>query len=119
MRHDGGSGREGSGTGGEIVAFYRRACRVDEVVDGRAVAVEVEGLRLAIYREGDRIFALSGRCPHANGPMGLGWIEEGEAVCPLHRWRFRLTTGRCTTVRGESLHRFAAEVRDGEVWVCV
>ncbi len=103
------------------MAFYRRACRVDEVVDGRAVAVEVEveGLQLAIYREGDRIVALSGRCPHANGPMGLGWIEEGEAVCPLHRWRFRLTTGRCTTVRGESLHRFAAEVRDGEVWVCV
>jgi nitrite reductase/ring-hydroxylating ferredoxin subunit len=51
--------------------------------------------------------------------MGLGWIEEGEAVCPLHRWRFKLTTGRCTTVRGSSLHRFASEVRDGEVWVAV
>jgi nitrite reductase/ring-hydroxylating ferredoxin subunit len=101
------------------VAEFRRACRVEEIVDGRALAVELDGLRVAIYREGDRVFALMGRCPHANGPMGLGWIEEGEAVCPLHRWRFKLSTGRCTTVRGESLHRFSAEVRDGEVWVAV
>lgn len=101
------------------MAEYRRACRIDEIADGRAVAVELDGLRVAVYRAGEDVFALSGRCPHANGPMGLGWIEEGEAVCPLHRWRFKLTTGRCTTVRGESLHRFAAEVRDGEVWVAV
>jgi nitrite reductase (NADH) small subunit len=112
-------GRVGAVDRRRDVAEYRRVCRVEDVVDGRAVAIEVDGLRLAIYREGDRIFALSGRCPHENGPMGLGWIEEGEAVCPLHRWRFKLTTGRCTTVRGSSLHRFASEVRDGEVWVSV
>jgi nitrite reductase (NADH) small subunit len=102
-----------------IVAEFRRVCGVEDVTDGRALGVEVDGLRLAIYRNGDSIHALLARCPHENGPMDLGWIEEGEAVCPLHRWRFKLTTGRCTTVRGESLHRFASEVREGEVWVAV
>ena len=53
----------------------------------------------------------------AGGALGLGWVEEGEAVCPLHRWRFKLTTGRCTTVRGESVHAFRCEVRGDEVWV--
>ncbi len=101
------------------MAEYRRACRLDQITDGRAVSVEIEGLRIAIYREGDGIFALSGRCPHENGPMGMGWIEEGEAVCPLHRWRFKLATGRCTTARGHGLHRFAAELRGDEVWVAV
>ena len=101
------------------MAEFRRVCRVEDVTDGRALGVEVDGLRLAIYRMDDAIFALLARCPHENGPMDLGWIEEGEAVCPLHRWRFKLTTGRCTTVRGESLHRFASEVREGEVWVAV
>ena len=76
-----------------------------------------EGLRIAVFNDGGTFHALLGRCPHANGPMGHGWIEEGEAVCPLHRWRFKLATGRCTTVRGESLHRFRCEVRDGAVWV--
>src|SRR4051794_31807136 len=92
-------------------------CEVGDVPEGRARPVEVEGLRIAVFNEGGRHYALLGRCPHANGPMGLGWIEDGEAVCPLHRWRFKLATGRCTTVRGYSLHAFRCEVRDGTVWV--
>lgn len=92
-------------------------CRVDEVAEGRGRPVEVDGLRIAVFRHEGRFHALNGRCPHANGSLGLGWIEEGEAVCPLHRWRFRLADGRCTTVRGESVHAFRCEVRDGEVWV--
>jgi nitrite reductase/ring-hydroxylating ferredoxin subunit len=95
------------------------ACRVEDVPEGRALAVEVEGVRVAVFNDGGNIYALSGRCPHEGGSMGHGWIEEGEAVCPLHRWRFRLATGRCTTIRGESLHRFACEVREGKVWVRV
>jgi nitrite reductase/ring-hydroxylating ferredoxin subunit len=99
------------------MARFVAVCRVEDVPEGRALPVEVEGLRLAIYNQGGRFHVLWGRCPHANGPMGRGWIEEGEAVCPLHHWRFSLATGRCTTVRGYSLQRFACVVRDGHVWV--
>lgn len=91
-------------------------CRVDEVVDGRGHAVEVEGLPIAIFNDGGRFHVLIGRCPHAGGLLGQGWIEEGEAVCPLHRWQFKLETGRCTTIRGATVHRFRSEVRDGQVW---
>jgi nitrite reductase/ring-hydroxylating ferredoxin subunit len=49
--------------------------------------------------------------------LGLGWVEEGEAVCPLHRWRFKLSSGRCTTVPGDSVHRFRCEVRGDGVYV--
>ncbi len=79
--------------------------------------MEVDGLRLALFRDGGRVHALLGRCPHANGPMGRGWVEDGEAVCPLHRWRFQLATGRCSTEPGRSLHVFRTEVREGRVWV--
>src|SRR5262249_49514231 len=92
------------------MAAFVPVCRTDEVAEGRARAVEVDGLRLAVFNDGGTYHALLGRCPHENGPMGSGWIEDGEAVCPLHRWRFRLSSGRCTTVRGQSLHRFACEV---------
>lgn len=101
------------------MATFVRVCRADEVEPGRARGVEVNGLRIAVFNDQGSFHALQGRCPHANGPMGRGWIEEAEAVCPLHRWRFRLDSGRCTSVRGESLHRFACEVREGDVWVAV
>ncbi len=99
------------------MAEFVAVCLVGAVPDGRALAVEVGGLRVAVFNDGGRFHALFGRCPHANGALGRGWVEEGEAVCPLHRWRFRLDSGRCTTVRGESVHRFRCEVRGEEVWV--
>ncbi|WP_435009757.1 Rieske (2Fe-2S) protein [Tundrisphaera lichenicola] len=96
---------------------FVEACGVEDIREGRALAVEVDGLRIAIYRHEGNYHALLGRCPHANGAMGHGWVEEGEAVCPLHRWRFKLSSGRCSTMPGQSLHRFRCEVRDGRVWV--
>lgn len=99
------------------MAVYHAVCRADEVVEGRAKGVEINGLRIAVFNDGGRFTALLGRCPHANGPMAFGWIEEGEAVCPLHHWRFKLSTGRCTSVRGESLHKFECEEREGMIWV--
>lgn len=98
---------------------FVEVCRLDDLTEGQGYGVEVDGLRLALFREGETVHALLGRCPHANGPMARGWVEDGEAVCPLHGWRFRLSSGRCTNVRGESLHRFDCEVREGAVWVRV
>jgi nitrite reductase/ring-hydroxylating ferredoxin subunit len=102
-----------------VVYEYLPVCSVDEVPEGRAKGVEVNGDRLAIYNDGGTFHALSARCPHAAGPMDRGWIEDGEAVCPLHRWHFRLRDGRCTTIRGESIRRVPCEVREGQLWVGV
>jgi nitrite reductase/ring-hydroxylating ferredoxin subunit len=101
------------------MARFVAVCKVADVAEGRGRSCFVEGLPLAIFNEGGTFHALLGRCPHAGGPLGRGWIEEGEVVCPLHQWRFKLDSGRCTTVRGMGVHRFACEVRDGEVWVAV
>lgn len=98
---------------------FHPACKVEDVVEGRGVAVVVDGLTVAILRDGPTFHALLNRCPHQNGSIGDGWIEDGEAICPDHFWRFKLSTGRCTNVRGNTLHKFACEVRDGVVWVAV
>jgi nitrite reductase/ring-hydroxylating ferredoxin subunit len=101
------------------MAKFVAACKVEDVVEGQGHPVFVSGVPLAIYRDKGQFHALLGRCPHSGGPLGRGWVEEGEAVCPLHRWRFQLATGRCMTVRGMSVHRFPCEVREGQVWVAV
>jgi nitrite reductase/ring-hydroxylating ferredoxin subunit len=99
------------------VLGFVAVCRFDALPDEGAMPVEAQGHRLALFRVRDRVHVLSARCPHAGGPLGHGWIEEGEAVCPLHRWRFRLDDGRCTTVRGEWVRSYRSEVREGLVWV--
>jgi nitrite reductase/ring-hydroxylating ferredoxin subunit len=101
------------------MARFVAVCKVADVAEGRGRSCFVEGLPLAILNDGGSFHALLGRCPHAGGPLGRGWIEAGEVVCPLHQWRFRLDSGRCTTMRGMGVHRFDCEVRDGEVWVAL
>jgi NAD(P)H-dependent nitrite reductase small subunit len=96
---------------------YVAVCKSNELEEGRGKAVEVDGLRIAVFRDQGDVYALLGRCPHSNGPLGQGTVENGQAVCPLHRWHFRLQDGVCTTIPGHTLHRFPCEERDGEVWV--
>ena len=98
---------------------WKRVCGMDELPaeEGRGLALEFEDVRLALFRVGDQVRVISGRCPHSGGILGKGWVEEGEAVCPLHRWQFRLDTGRCTTIRGESVRVFECEAREEGVFV--
>ncbi|MFI5455062.1 MAG: Rieske (2Fe-2S) protein [Isosphaerales bacterium] len=99
------------------MAEWVAVCRLNEVPVGRGRSLDAAGMRLAVFRVGDDLVALSGRCPHSGGSLGHGWIEGCEVVCPLHQWRFKLADGRCTTVRGQGVHRFRCEVRGDEVWV--
>ena len=65
------------------MARWVSVCRVDEVAEGKGRALEASGVRLAVFRQGGELIALSGRCPHSGGPLGFGWIEDAEVVCPL------------------------------------
>ena len=100
------------------MAEWVAVCRLDELREGRGVSLDAAGLAASRSSATAPRWSPSravARMP--DGSLGHGWIEEGEVVCPLHRWRFRLADGRCTTVRGKGVHRFRCEVRGEEVWV--
>jgi nitrite reductase/ring-hydroxylating ferredoxin subunit len=96
---------------------WTAVCRAAEIVEGRGRSLDASGVRLALFRAGGSVIALSGRCPHSGGSLGHGWLDGGEVICPLHHWRFKLADGRCSTMPGEGVHRFPCEVRGDEVWV--
>ena len=67
-----------------------------EVKNG--LKIEINGQNVALYRNGDVVYAVGTECPHRKGPLHLGDIEDVEkhgmcVVCPWHRWTFRLTDG--------------------------
>ena len=51
------------------------------------------GERIAVFRDGDRIGALSNLCAHQNGPLGEGRIVDGCVTCPWHGYQYRLADG--------------------------
>jgi nitrite reductase (NADH) small subunit len=55
--------------------------------------VEVEGRQVALFRVGDEVFAMENECPHREGPIGEGDLEDGVVTCPWHAWQVDVRTG--------------------------
>jgi nitrite reductase/ring-hydroxylating ferredoxin subunit len=67
--------------------------RLSQLHDGIGVCVDVGGKKLALFRVGDRCFAIDEICPHRDAPLHEGYVEGLEVECPWHASRFHLETG--------------------------
>jgi nitrite reductase/ring-hydroxylating ferredoxin subunit len=73
--------------------------------------------QVALFRVGERVFAVDNRCPHEGYPLAEGKVD-GSCVltCNWHNWKFRLDDGTCL-LGGDHVRSYPAKVVDGEVWV--
>ena len=71
-----------------------RACALAELAPESALAVEVDGVDVAVVRSGDRVYAIADECSHAAIPLSEGDVGDGEIECYLHGSRFDLRTGK-------------------------
>lgn len=89
-----------------------------EIKDGRAKIVAVpEGERIAVFRDGDRLYAVSNLCAHQGGPLGEGRVLDGCVTCPWHGFQFRLIDGRAPAPFTDRVATFATRLADGIVYV--
>jgi len=89
--------------------------QLSEITDGCAKIVTVEGERVAVFRDGDSVFALSNACQHQNGPLGEGRLIDGCVTCPWHGYQYDPATGRSPPPFTEAVPTFGVEVIDGNV----
>ncbi len=75
---------------------FQRACAVDDVADGTAVRVVVDGVPVAVVRSSGEVYAIHDVCSHANVALSEGEIDDQTIECWLHGSRFDLVTGRPT-----------------------
>lgn len=75
------------------------------------------GERIAVFRDGTQIGALSNLCAHQNGPLGEGCIVDGLVTCPWHGYQYRLEDGRAPAPFTEKLATYRVRLRDGIVQV--
>jgi nitrite reductase/ring-hydroxylating ferredoxin subunit len=101
-------------------------CRVDDIPDGGAIEVRLEGEHpqsLLLLRKDDRVYAYLNICPHAAqalnwGPDRFLFTPEGHLVCGVHGATFEVDTGQCILgpCLGRRLTRFETEVREDQIW---
>jgi nitrite reductase/ring-hydroxylating ferredoxin subunit len=75
------------------------------------------GERIAVFRDGNQIGALTNVCAHQNGPIGEGCIVNGLVTCPWHGYEYRLEDGCAPPPFTEKLATYRVRLRDGVVEV--
>ncbi len=79
---------------------------------------ELDGRPICIGRFKDRLFAFAYKCPHASGLLSDGFIDAlGNIVCPLHRYRFSISTGYNVSGEGYRLRHWPVEDRPDGLFV--
>lgn len=73
--------------------------KVSEIPEGERKLIQVNGVGVAVFHQEGRFYALDNACPHRQGPLIRGALENWGAGtvcairCPMHGWKFDLATG--------------------------
>ena len=102
------------------MALFQPAARLDDLVDGEMLQVQLGGELIGLYRVGERVFALSDICSHQEAYLTEGEFEpeELEVECPLHGSRFNVETGAVRILPAtKPVASYPVKVEDGEILV--
>lgn len=97
---------------------YRRVARAEEVLPGTTSLVDYRGDRVLLVNDGRRLYAVAEPCPHAEGPLCLGSLQDGVLTCPWHGSRFQVATGEVVSGPAPTgLVHHSLRLKGGEIWV--
>ncbi|MFB6197881.1 MAG: Rieske (2Fe-2S) protein [Halobacteriaceae archaeon] len=113
---------------------YVKAAGTEAIPEGRGIAVNVNGIEIAVFNAGGEFYAISNRCSHQHAPMCKAgeekinadhtWTktrgkvdpEECTVTCPWHLWKWDLETGK-NEPSGQKIATFDVAVEDDDVFV--
>ncbi len=93
-------------------------CKSDELGEGEKRIVEVDGMKIGVFRAGEELFAIEDRCSHDDGPLAEGPFDPDACTveCPRHGSLFDLRSGRPKTLPAYvPVDTFDVRVEDGEI----
>jgi nitrite reductase [NAD(P)H] small subunit len=67
---------------------------ISAVPPGEGRSFSAFGEKVSVFRtRTGQVYAVQAECPHRGGPLADGLIGGTTVICPLHSWKFDLTTG--------------------------
>ncbi|MBI1973355.1 Rieske 2Fe-2S domain-containing protein [Candidatus Micrarchaeota archaeon] len=99
------------------MAEYVEVANAADLPVGAGKAIEVRGKPIAVFNVGGSFHAIDNVCKHRGGSLGDGTLDDNMVTCPLHMWRYDVTTGQCETVPGEDERSYQTMTKEGKVYV--
>ena len=89
-----------------------------EFSENNIAIAEVKGKKICVGRRGEEVFAFAYKCPHAGGILADGYIDAlGNVVCPLHRYKYDMKSGRNVSGEGYHLKHWPLDIREDGVYI--
>lgn len=90
--------------------------RAEDVSPGRGLAVNVEGLRIAVFNVDGNYYAIDDTCTHAEASLAEGDVDGSTVECALHGARFDLRTGEAVGPPADRpVTAYKVHVEDGKI----
>lgn len=97
---------------------WLRVGPVEAIPEGRARVVEPDGAeRIAVFRYGGQVAAVSNVCRHQGGPLGEGQVIDGCITCPWHGYQYRPEDGCSPPPYTERIATYRTRIEQGIVFV--
>ncbi len=98
---------------------YTTVTSTSDLQPGQGRCYEVGSTHVAVFNVEGTFYAIDNICPHANGPLGEGDLEDSVVSCPLHGWTFDVTTGQCGFMPDVSVKTYPCRLDGDQVQVGV
>jgi 3-phenylpropionate/trans-cinnamate dioxygenase ferredoxin subunit len=69
----------------------------DTLVEGKPVAIDVNGTPVCVVKVADVVFAVADTCTHSEASLAEGEVTGSKIECWLHGAEFDLKTGKALT----------------------
>jgi nitrite reductase/ring-hydroxylating ferredoxin subunit len=73
---------------------YVRVAKTADISPGAIIPIEAGGRKLLLAQVGSDYFAAQRKCPHLGFNLSRGSLDGDAVVCPLHKAKFDLSTGK-------------------------
>lgn len=95
--------------------------KVDEIPEGKGIAVEAGRRTIAVFRVAGKLYAVANRCPHKGASLCEGEVkvERGVVRCPWHHWNWQLGNGKLEADPRQGLRTYPIAVDGDDVVVTV
>ncbi|MFP6836253.1 MAG: Rieske 2Fe-2S domain-containing protein [Pseudomonadales bacterium] len=88
-----------------------------ELEEQGVVVVRGRHRRIAVFADGDAVYAVENNCPHMGFPLDRGTVRDGMLTCHWHQARFDLRSGCTFDLWADDVARYACWEENGEVFV--
>jgi len=102
------------------VSEFVRVAALADVEPGQLLAVEVDGVKIALANVEGEIYAIQDNCTHRDYPLSDGELLDTQVECSWHGARFDLKTGRALSLPAiKPAKTYEVKVEDGEIYLAV